>query len=231
MAHTSRFSLCGDLKAALLLLTSTQFILKSPLKPAPGLIGPPSWLRGGAKARCANVAICRPASIRTVYVTQTRLRNFVFHCHCLRLVDSVAFDLLPSAWMPGTGRARRFYARLRSDSTWRNSYGFLIAQRHTTHQKKTIVVLGFLAYCDGFRDCSPRCNCSYRARNLLHSISSLREGGRHVSELPCARAVRSDPISRQVLFRSPCDCESDQGRKYIGPSSETFAARTAPSSG
>ncbi len=56
---------------------------------------------------------------------------------------------------------------------WRDRYGFLIAQRRATDQKRTIVVLGFLAACSYFRVGSPRCNCAYYAPNLLHCISSF----------------------------------------------------------
>jgi hypothetical protein len=38
------------------------------------------------------------------------------------------------------------------------------------------MVLDFLASGNYFRDCSPRCNCFYRAGDLLHRISSLGTG-------------------------------------------------------
>ena len=111
-------------------------------------------------------------------MVQTRPRNFVLHCNRLPVFDCVALPLLSPAWMQGTGRTRCFSARLRPYSARRNRYGFLTAQRHTADQKKTTMVLGFLAARNYFRDCSPGSNCSYRARNLAHSISSLRAGCR-----------------------------------------------------
>ena len=123
----------------------------------------------------ANVAIRAPTTIRfgdRAYATQTRPRNFVFHRDRLHLIDSVAVYLLSQARMQRTGRARCFYARLRSYSDWRNSHGVLIAQRHTAHQKKAAMVLGFLACCNCFRDCSPRYIGLYRAPDLFHCISS-----------------------------------------------------------
>ena len=75
--------------------------------------------------------------------------------------------------MQGAG-GRRFYARLLSYSVWRNRYGFLTVQRHTADQKKTIMVLGFLASGNYFRDCSARRNCFYRTLDLSPYISSLR---------------------------------------------------------
>lgn len=74
--------------------------------------------------------------------------------------------------MQRTRRGRCFYARLRSYSVWRNSHSVLVAQRHTANQKKTIMVLGFLACCNCLRDCSPRYNSLCRAPDLLHCISS-----------------------------------------------------------
>jgi hypothetical protein len=103
-----------------------------------------------------------PADLSLGYVTQTGPRDFVFRFDCLRLVDSVAFCLLSPAGMQRTGRTRCFYARLRSYSVWLNHYRFLIAQRHTAHQKKTIMVLGFLASRNHFRNYSAGRNCVYR---------------------------------------------------------------------
>ena len=67
--------------------------------------------------------------------------------------------------MQGTG-GRRFYARLLSYSGWHNRYGFLAVQRHTTDQKKTVMVVGFLASDNYFRDCSSRYNCFHRVGSL-----------------------------------------------------------------
>jgi hypothetical protein len=75
--------------------------------------------------------------------------------------------------MQGAG-GRRFYARLLSYSGWHNRYRFLAVQRHTTDQKKTIMVLGFLASGNYFRDCSARRNWFYRALDLSPYISPLR---------------------------------------------------------
>jgi hypothetical protein len=59
--------------------------------------------------------------------------------------------------MQGAG-GRRLYARVLSYSGWHNRYGFLVVQRHTTDKKKAVMVLGFLAFGDYFRDCSARRN-------------------------------------------------------------------------
>jgi hypothetical protein len=59
-----------------------------------------------------------------------------------------------------------FYAGVLSYSAGHNRYGLLVAQRDTADQKKTIVVLGFLAAGDYFRDCSARRNCLYRVDDL-----------------------------------------------------------------
>lgn len=112
---------------------------------------------------------------------KSRPRNFVLHGHRLHLVDYFAFCLLSPAWMQGT-RARWFYARLRPHSVWRSRYGFLLAQRHTTDQKKTTVVLGVLAARNYFRDGSARCSCSDRALYSLHRTSSLSMVCQHLSE-------------------------------------------------
>ena len=111
----------------------------------------------------------------SVDVTQTRFGNYVFHRKRLLLVDSVVFYLLSPARMQGAG-GRRFYARLLSYSGWHNRYSFLAVQRHTTDQKTWIMVLGFLASGNYFRDCPTRRNCFYRALDLSPCISSLRAG-------------------------------------------------------
>ena len=49
---------------------------------------------------------------------------------------------------------------------------FCIAPRHPANQKKALMVLGFLACCNCFRDCSPRYIRLYRAPDLFHCISS-----------------------------------------------------------
>jgi hypothetical protein len=67
--------------------------------------------------------------------------------------------------MQGTG-GRRFYARFLSYSDRHNRYGYLAVYRNTTDQKKTIMVLGFLAAGNYFRDCSARRNCFYRDVDL-----------------------------------------------------------------
>lgn len=76
---------------------------------------------------------------------ETRPRNFLFRFDRLRPTDSVAFCLLFPAWMQRSGRGRCLYARLLSYSVWRNHCRFFIAQRHTAHQKKSIMLLCFLA--------------------------------------------------------------------------------------
>jgi len=50
--------------------------------------------------------------------------------------------------------------------------GVLVAQRHTAHQKRRIVALGFLARRNCFRDDAPRYSRLYRDPDLLHRISS-----------------------------------------------------------
>ena len=107
------------------------------------------------------------------FVAQSRPRNFVFYYVRLPRIDSVAFFLLSPARMQRTG-GRCFYARLLSYPARRNRYRFLIAQRHTEHQKKTIMVLGFLAARDYFRNCSPGCNCLRRDVDLCARYSSLK---------------------------------------------------------
>jgi hypothetical protein len=67
--------------------------------------------------------------------------------------------------------------------------GFLTVQRHTTDQKKTIMVLGLLASGNYFRDCSARRNRLYRALDLSPYISSLRAGCHHPPSCDRARTL------------------------------------------
>jgi hypothetical protein len=76
--------------------------------------------------------------------------------------------------MQGAG-GRRFYARLLSYSGWHNRYGFLAVPRHTTDQKKTVMVMGFLASGNYFYDCFARCDWFYRTLDLSPFTSSLRD--------------------------------------------------------
>ncbi len=83
----------------------------------------------------------------------------------------------------GPGELDAFMPRLRPHPVWRDRYGFLIAKRHTTDQKKIIMVLVFLASCNYFRDCPARCNCSHRTLHLLHCAPSLKSSCLHLPEL------------------------------------------------
>jgi len=83
----------------------------------------------------------------------------------------------------GPGELDAFMPAFALHSVWSNRYSFRVAQRRTTHQKRTIMVLGFLAACNYFRDCSARCDCSYRNLHLLLCISSLRASCQHLPSL------------------------------------------------
>jgi hypothetical protein len=68
----------------------------------------------------------------------------------------------------------------------------------TTHQKKRIMALGFLASCNYFRDCSPRHNCFYRVADLSDYVSSVRAKGRAGRKLSRNRGGRA--ASGQASF-------------------------------
>lgn len=143
-----------------------------------------------------------PPSVRffgRTYVTQARPRHFVFRCEPLHPVDCVAVYLLLPDWMQGTRRARCFYARLLSCSLGRSRYGVLVARRHTAHQKRKIMVLGFLARRNCFRDDAPRYHRLYRDPSLFHRISPSLGWVLQIQVAQPLLAVRTLPHFPQLL--------------------------------